>query len=199
MQLKRESGTAEEQSLDKEARKWASRVAREYKSVVHIQKVRTADGSLHQSSEHCQQTGNPSSYTESCFLAWVTSSCLWSMIHPTAWFPRVSPDYTYKYVNKRSNVKTIFQVFYSNLSISGISSSYFVLGSFSNFSKFTSKKRKCFTELEDHNCLFGLNVALFLILCALFSDSGGIQDAGDIWAQQCWAGAQDGGGPTQSA
>lgn len=42
MQLQRESGTAEEQSLDKEARKWASRVAREYKSVVHIQKVRTA-------------------------------------------------------------------------------------------------------------------------------------------------------------
>lgn len=53
MQLQRESGTAEEQSLDKEARKWASRVAREYKSVVHIQKVRTADGSAHQSSEYC--------------------------------------------------------------------------------------------------------------------------------------------------
>uniref|UniRef100_A0A8C6KXI0 FCH and double SH3 domains 2 n=1 Tax=Nothobranchius furzeri TaxID=105023 RepID=A0A8C6KXI0_NOTFU len=41
MQLQRESGTAEEHSLDKEARKWASRVAREYKSIVHTQRVRT--------------------------------------------------------------------------------------------------------------------------------------------------------------
>lgn len=56
MQLQRESGTAEEQSLDKEARKWASRVAREYKSVVHIQKVRTADETHHQNSKYLQQT-----------------------------------------------------------------------------------------------------------------------------------------------
>uniref|UniRef100_A0A8C6KY83 FCH and double SH3 domains 2 n=1 Tax=Nothobranchius furzeri TaxID=105023 RepID=A0A8C6KY83_NOTFU len=39
MQLQRESGTAEEHSLDKEARKWASRVAREYKSIVHTQRA----------------------------------------------------------------------------------------------------------------------------------------------------------------
>eukprot|EP00066_Takifugu_rubripes_P020331 XP_011609597.1 PREDICTED: FCH and double SH3 domains protein 1 [Takifugu rubripes] len=55
MQLQRESGTAEEQSLDKEARKWASRVAREYKSVVHIQKTleeyRTQETSEHNSAE----------------------------------------------------------------------------------------------------------------------------------------------------
>uniref|UniRef100_A0A3Q1EEY7 FCH and double SH3 domains 2 n=1 Tax=Acanthochromis polyacanthus TaxID=80966 RepID=A0A3Q1EEY7_9TELE len=39
MQLQKESGTAEEHSLDKEARKWASRVAREYKSVIHTQRA----------------------------------------------------------------------------------------------------------------------------------------------------------------
>ncbi|XP_017284684.1 F-BAR and double SH3 domains protein 2-like [Kryptolebias marmoratus] len=39
MQLQRESGTAEEHNLDKEARKWASRVAREYKSIIHTQKA----------------------------------------------------------------------------------------------------------------------------------------------------------------
>uniref|UniRef100_A0A667Y4S8 FCH and double SH3 domains 2 n=1 Tax=Myripristis murdjan TaxID=586833 RepID=A0A667Y4S8_9TELE len=43
-QLQKESGTAEEHSLDKEARKWASRVAREYKSIIHTQRVR---GSRH--------------------------------------------------------------------------------------------------------------------------------------------------------
>lgn len=40
MLLQRESGTAEEHNLDKEARKWASRVAREYKSIIHTQKVK---------------------------------------------------------------------------------------------------------------------------------------------------------------
>ncbi|XP_038146309.1 F-BAR and double SH3 domains protein 2-like isoform X2 [Cyprinodon tularosa] len=39
MHLQRESGTAEEHSLDKEARKWASRVAREYKSIIHTQRA----------------------------------------------------------------------------------------------------------------------------------------------------------------
>nr|XP_020454250.1 F-BAR and double SH3 domains protein 2-like isoform X2 [Monopterus albus] len=39
MQLQTESGTAEEHSLDKEARKWASRVAREYKSIIHTQRA----------------------------------------------------------------------------------------------------------------------------------------------------------------
>ncbi|XP_034033571.1 F-BAR and double SH3 domains protein 2-like [Thalassophryne amazonica] len=39
MQLQKESGTAEEHSLDKEARKWASRVAREYKSIIHTQRI----------------------------------------------------------------------------------------------------------------------------------------------------------------
>ncbi|XP_053187897.1 F-BAR and double SH3 domains protein 2-like [Scomber japonicus] len=39
MQLQKESGTAEEHSLDKEARKWASRVAREYKSAIHTQRA----------------------------------------------------------------------------------------------------------------------------------------------------------------
>uniref|UniRef100_A0A672FDM4 F-BAR and double SH3 domains protein 2-like n=1 Tax=Salarias fasciatus TaxID=181472 RepID=A0A672FDM4_SALFA len=38
-QLQRDSGTAEEHSLDKEARKWASRVAREYKSIIHTQRA----------------------------------------------------------------------------------------------------------------------------------------------------------------
>lgn len=39
VQLQTESGTAEGHSLDKEARKWASRVAREYKSIIHTQRV----------------------------------------------------------------------------------------------------------------------------------------------------------------
>ncbi|XP_054481967.1 F-BAR and double SH3 domains protein 2-like [Anoplopoma fimbria] len=39
MELQKESGTSEEHSLDKEARKWASRVAREYKSVIHTQRA----------------------------------------------------------------------------------------------------------------------------------------------------------------
>ncbi|XP_034746031.1 F-BAR and double SH3 domains protein 2-like [Etheostoma cragini] len=39
MQLQKESGTSEEHSLDKEARKWASRVAREYKSIIHTQRA----------------------------------------------------------------------------------------------------------------------------------------------------------------
>ncbi|XP_075888048.1 F-BAR and double SH3 domains protein 2-like [Nelusetta ayraudi] len=39
MQVQRESGSAEEHSLDKEARKWASRVAREYKSIIHTQRI----------------------------------------------------------------------------------------------------------------------------------------------------------------
>ncbi|KAL7389421.1 hypothetical protein ABVT39_003537 [Epinephelus coioides] len=38
-QLQKESGTSEEHSLDKEARKWASRVAREYKSIIHTQRA----------------------------------------------------------------------------------------------------------------------------------------------------------------
>ncbi|KAL0994640.1 hypothetical protein UPYG_G00125230 [Umbra pygmaea] len=37
-QLQKESGTAEEHSLDKEARKWATRVAREHKSIIHSQR-----------------------------------------------------------------------------------------------------------------------------------------------------------------
>ncbi|XP_076017456.1 F-BAR and double SH3 domains protein 2-like isoform X2 [Genypterus blacodes] len=39
MELQKENGTAEEHSLDKEARKWASRVAREYKSIIHTQRA----------------------------------------------------------------------------------------------------------------------------------------------------------------
>ncbi|XP_047234910.1 F-BAR and double SH3 domains protein 2-like [Girardinichthys multiradiatus] len=39
MHLQKENGTAEEHSLDKEARKWASRVAREYKSIIHTQRA----------------------------------------------------------------------------------------------------------------------------------------------------------------
>ncbi|XP_028277430.1 F-BAR and double SH3 domains protein 2-like [Parambassis ranga] len=49
-QLQRESGTAEEHSLDKEARKWASRVAREYKSIIHTQRALEEYGT-HDSSE----------------------------------------------------------------------------------------------------------------------------------------------------
>ncbi|XP_061905017.1 F-BAR and double SH3 domains protein 2-like [Entelurus aequoreus] len=49
--LLRESGTAEEHSLDKEARKWASRVAREYKSIIHTQRVLEEFGAQ-ENSEH---------------------------------------------------------------------------------------------------------------------------------------------------
>ncbi|XP_010869103.2 F-BAR and double SH3 domains protein 2 isoform X1 [Esox lucius] len=39
LQLQKESGTVEEHSLDKEARKWATRVAREHKSIIHCQRA----------------------------------------------------------------------------------------------------------------------------------------------------------------
>ncbi|XP_072317960.1 F-BAR and double SH3 domains protein 2-like, partial [Eucyclogobius newberryi] len=53
LQLQKESGTAEEHRLDKEARKWSSRVAREYKSIVHTQRVLEELGS-EESSEHME-------------------------------------------------------------------------------------------------------------------------------------------------
>lgn len=39
-QLESETGTTEEHSLNKEARKWATRVAREHKNIIHSQRVR---------------------------------------------------------------------------------------------------------------------------------------------------------------
>ncbi|KAM9333307.1 F-BAR and double SH3 domains protein 2-like [Pholidichthys leucotaenia] len=54
MQLQRESGTVEEHSLDKEARKWASRVAREYKSIIHTQKALEEYGV----QESCEQSSS---------------------------------------------------------------------------------------------------------------------------------------------
>ncbi|XP_047463113.1 F-BAR and double SH3 domains protein 2-like [Mugil cephalus] len=51
MELQKESGTAEEHSLDKEARKWASRVAREYKSIIHTQRAMEEYGSTQEPSE----------------------------------------------------------------------------------------------------------------------------------------------------
>lgn len=39
-QLESESGTTEEHSLNKEARKWATRVAREHKNIIHCKRVR---------------------------------------------------------------------------------------------------------------------------------------------------------------
>ncbi|XP_059207338.1 F-BAR and double SH3 domains protein 2-like [Centropristis striata] len=50
VQLQKESGTSEEHSLDKEARKWASRVAREYKSIIHTQRALEEYGT-HESTE----------------------------------------------------------------------------------------------------------------------------------------------------
>lgn len=39
-QLESETGTTEEHSLNKEARKWATRVAREHKNIIHYKRVR---------------------------------------------------------------------------------------------------------------------------------------------------------------
>lgn len=39
IQLQKETGTAEEHSLNKEARKWATRVAREHKNIIHNQRT----------------------------------------------------------------------------------------------------------------------------------------------------------------
>ncbi|GLD75024.1 F-BAR and double SH3 domains protein 2-like isoform X2 [Lates japonicus] len=52
MQLQKESGTAEEHSLDKEARKWASRVAREYKSIIHTQRALEEYGTQESSEQY---------------------------------------------------------------------------------------------------------------------------------------------------
>jgi hypothetical protein len=43
-QLESETGTTEEHSLNKEARKWATRVAREHKNIVHQQQVSVVKG-----------------------------------------------------------------------------------------------------------------------------------------------------------
>lgn len=52
VQLQKESGTAEEHSLDKEARKWASRVAREYKSIIHTQRALEEYGTQESSEQN---------------------------------------------------------------------------------------------------------------------------------------------------
>nr|XP_040036623.1 F-BAR and double SH3 domains protein 2-like [Gasterosteus aculeatus aculeatus] len=52
MQLQKESGTSEEHSLDKEARKWASRVAREYKSAIHTQRALEGYGTQESSEQN---------------------------------------------------------------------------------------------------------------------------------------------------
>ncbi|XP_041863770.1 F-BAR and double SH3 domains protein 2-like [Melanotaenia boesemani] len=54
MQLQRESGTAEEHSLEKEARKWASRVAREYKSIIHTQRAMEEYGTQEPSDQNSE-------------------------------------------------------------------------------------------------------------------------------------------------
>ncbi|KAM9455757.1 F-BAR and double SH3 domains protein 2 [Clarias gariepinus] len=53
-QIEKESGTAEEHSLNKEARKWATRVAREHKSIIHSQRT------LSECEGTPQQEQNPS-------------------------------------------------------------------------------------------------------------------------------------------
>lgn len=55
MQIEKESGTAEEHNLNKEARKWATRVAREHKNVIHSQRVRDmySDQKLFQDVREC--------------------------------------------------------------------------------------------------------------------------------------------------
>ncbi|MEQ2304875.1 F-BAR and double SH3 domains protein 2, partial [Ameca splendens] len=50
-QLESESGTTEEHSLNKEARKWATRVAREHKNIIHCKR----------SLEECETHGLPPS------------------------------------------------------------------------------------------------------------------------------------------
>ncbi|KAF1378255.1 hypothetical protein PFLUV_G00188650 [Perca fluviatilis] len=54
MQLQKESGTSEEHSLDKEARKWASRVAREYKSIIHTQRALEDYGTQESSEQNSE-------------------------------------------------------------------------------------------------------------------------------------------------
>lgn len=45
-QLESETGTTEEHSLNKEARKWATRVAREHKNIIHYKRVRWKHGTI---------------------------------------------------------------------------------------------------------------------------------------------------------
>lgn len=45
-QLESETGTTEEHSLNKEARKWATRVAREHKNIIHYKRVRRKHSSI---------------------------------------------------------------------------------------------------------------------------------------------------------
>uniref|UniRef100_A0A8C9QZ76 F-BAR and double SH3 domains protein 2 n=1 Tax=Scleropages formosus TaxID=113540 RepID=A0A8C9QZ76_SCLFO len=57
-QLESETGTTEEHSLNKEARKWATRVAREHKNIIHNQRT----------LEDCETQGVPSSEQGRCEL-----------------------------------------------------------------------------------------------------------------------------------
>ncbi|XP_062869802.1 F-BAR and double SH3 domains protein 2 [Trichomycterus rosablanca] len=53
-QLQKENGTAEEHSLNKEARKWATRVAREHKNIIHSQRTLSeCEGSPQQEQNSC--------------------------------------------------------------------------------------------------------------------------------------------------
>ncbi|XP_030217434.1 F-BAR and double SH3 domains protein 2 isoform X2 [Gadus morhua] len=55
VQLEKEGGTTEEHSLDKEARKWASRVAREYKSIIHTQRALEEYGTQESSEQNISE------------------------------------------------------------------------------------------------------------------------------------------------
>ncbi|XP_034025292.1 F-BAR and double SH3 domains protein 2-like isoform X3 [Thalassophryne amazonica] len=55
-QLESETGTTEEHSLNKEARKWATRVAREHKNIIHYKRVRRSHAC---SLEECESHGLP--------------------------------------------------------------------------------------------------------------------------------------------
>lgn len=55
VQLERVSGTAEEHTLDKEARKWSSRVAREYKSIILLQRALEENGNQESSEQNSSE------------------------------------------------------------------------------------------------------------------------------------------------
>ncbi|KAK3549845.1 hypothetical protein QTP86_015275 [Hemibagrus guttatus] len=81
LQVVKESGTAEEHSLNKEARKWATRVAREHKSIIHSQRTLSeCEGMPQQEQNSSELELKMEEAKENIRKAEVLSTSFWSVI-----------------------------------------------------------------------------------------------------------------------
>lgn len=95
-QLESETGTTEEHSLNKEARKWATRVAREHKNIIHCKRVRSTNtySSVARGLFQNDQKWVPPRHTVAneikCFC--VCCFSLWRSVRATACPPQSKAD-----------------------------------------------------------------------------------------------------------